>query len=322
MYSFTWSKTMPRYFITLLIIFTLFIHSINANSFQEKNIIPQNQDTLIITLQKELRTPEYRKNILPHDFSYLLQLISYGTALNQPVIYLRSIIKLFSNMLKSSHYVNAHAFSEMLETLPSTLIPYFSLAPSQRYITQLISYNSDFMDRFNTTVHHILYSKFSSEYESFKQDPELFLQQISSTITVVAQEEIAQEQLRQSIIRFFEIALSKLIWDPANAEQSWVLTKKIAEQLATLLNHNILDDTNDLDDLYWTLVNRYCYFIELMATEMPESFYKEIKNDLVTHKIILFALEEQDHMVEPKLSYLQRTLVEAETASYCYKRGL
>jgi len=313
---------MMHRFITLLLVTTLSSHSINAHAFQGKDAALQNQDHLIISLQKELRTPHYRKEILPNDFSSLSLLVTFGTSTNQPPAYLRSIVKLFSNMLKSSHYVNAAAFSHLLETLPADLAPYFSLPASREYITNSALYDATFVDRFKSTVNTVLYSKFSTEYESFRQDPDLFLKKISANIVTLAQEEIVQEQLRQGIIRLCEIALSKLIWDPAQQEETWLITKKISEQLATLLEHNILDDTNDLDDLHWTLLNRYCYFIELTATDMPETFYKTIRHDIRSNNLVLFALKEQDYMVEPKLSYMQRTLLEAETASYRHRAGI
>ncbi len=313
---------MMHRFITLLILYTLSSHSINAGSFQEKDTPLQNQDHLIISLQKELRTPQYRKEVLPNDFSYLSVLVTFGTSSHQPPVYLRSIIKLFSNMLKSSHYVNASAFSHLLTTLPAELAPYFTLPASREYITNSALYDASFVDRFNSTVQTMLYSKFSSEYESFRQDPDMFLKKISSNIVTIAQEEIIQEQLRQGIIKFCEIALSKLIWNPTEQEQTWNITKKISEQLVTLLEHNILDDVNDLDDLHWTLLNRYCYFVELTATDMPESFYRTIRDDMHSNDLVLFALKEQDYIVEPKLSYMQRTLLEAETAAYRHQVGL
>ena len=55
---------------------------------------------------------------------------------------------------------------------------------------------------------------------------------------------------------------------------------------------------------------------------MPETFYKTIRHDIRSNDLVLFALKEQDYIVEPKLSYMQRTLLEAETASYCYKSGI
>lgn len=312
---------MIHYVLTLFILSTLSSHSINADSFQEKDNA-RNQDNLIISLQKELRTPEYQKEILPNDFSHLSELISFGASTNQPPVYLRSIIKLFSNMLKSSRYVNASAFSNLLNSFALELTPYFTMPISRRYIADAALYDATFVDRFKESVNAMLYAQFSTEYESFRKDPTLFLHQISGSIATLGQEELMQEQLRQNIIKFCEIALSKLIWDPRASETTWHLTKKISEQLVTLLAHNIIDDANDLDDLHWTLLTRYCYFIDLTATDMPESFFVHIRNDLKNNNLVLFALQEEDYILEPKLSYMQRTILEAETAAYRYKAGL
>ena len=308
-------------FITLITPI-LFIHSINAHSFQAKHMSPDNQNDFILSLQQELRTPQYKKEVLPNDFSYLSHLITFGTTNNQPPAYLRSVIKMFSNMLKSAHYVNAYALSELLEELPTIVESYFAFPVSRRYISNPALYDASFADRFAATVHTALYAKFSTEYESFRQDPELFLRNISSDIVSIAQEEIEQEQIRQSLIRFCDIALNKLIWHPSEQEKTWELTKKIAHQLASLLEHNILNDSNDLDDLYWTLLNRYCYFVEIAATDMPESFYAAVKNDISSNKIVFFELPEQDFIIEPKLSYMQRTIMEAEVKAYGYRHGL
>ncbi len=315
---------MIHYVITLFIITVLSSHSINAHAFQEKDSMLHEQDNLIVAIQKELRTPEYKREVLPHDFSHLSHLIAYGTKGNQPPTYLRSIIKLFSNLIKSSHYVNAYAFSSLLETAPEMLAPYFAFPQAQAYISDSSLYDATFVDRFQSTVNNMLYAKFSNEYDSFRQNPDFFLQKISSNIVAIAHEELVQEQLRQGIIRFCEIALGKLVWDPTAQEETWYITKKIGEQLASLLEYNILDDVNDLDDLYWTLLNRYCYFVELTTTDMPESFYMTVRNDLRTHAddTVLFALKEQDSFVEPKLSYMQRTLLHAETDAYRHKAAL
>jgi hypothetical protein len=91
---------MIHYFITLFIVSIISSHSINAHAFQEKDSTLHGQDHLIVAIQKELRTPEYRKEVLPHNFSHLSHLIAHGANSNQPPTYLRSIVKLFSNMLK------------------------------------------------------------------------------------------------------------------------------------------------------------------------------------------------------------------------------
>lgn len=313
---------MLHYFITFILVYTLSIHNINAQPFQEKGAKSILQGNHITSLQQELKSPEYTQEILPNDFSRLSQLLRLGITQNQPPTYLPSVMKSFTNMIKRCQYVNASAFSQLLETLPTDTMPYFSLPTSRIYITNSALYDATFVDRFKSTINNMLYQKFSTEYPSFQQDPNAFLQSISSSITAIAQEEMTQEQLRQSIIRFCEIALSKLIWDPAAHEKTWTTTKHISEQLAKLLEYNILDDTNDLEDLYLTLLNRYCYFIELTATDMPASFFSTIRKDLTSNDLILFALTEQDDILEPKLTYMQRILIEAEMTAYRYQMGL
>lgn len=309
-------------FIALLLVYTLSIHSINAPVIQEKDVIAQNQDNLILSIQQKMRKPEYPQEILPNDFSHFSRLLKFGVENHQSPLFLRSVTKSFTNILKRSRYVNAHAFSQLLEEMPKYILPYFTLPSSQAYISNAALYDAAFIDRFKSTVNNMLYSKFSTEYETFRQDPASFLQTISGTIVTMAQEELMQEQVRQGIIRFCELALSKLIWDPIEQEKTWFTTKKIAEQIAQLLEYNILDDTNDVEDLHLTLLNRYCYFIEITATDMAPSFYAAIKNDLASNNIVLFALAEQDNFLESKLSYMQRTLIEAETALYRYQSGL
>lgn len=310
------------YCIIYLFSFTLFIHSTNESSFQEKNIIVNDQDSFIIAIQEELKTIEYRKETLPNDFSYLTYLINFGNQHNQSALYLRSVIKLFSNMLKSCSYINADAFSQLLEKSPDLLGSYFTLRLAPEYLSDAALYNAAFSERFNGTVHGLLYSKFSTEYALFRQDPDTFIKGLSNSISAFAQEELTIQQTRQDLIKFYEIALNKLIWDVETQEQTWFVTKKIAEQLAILLQRNIIDDSNDLDDLYWTLLTRYCYFIELTATDMPAAFFTEVRNDIRNNSNVIFAMKEQDFIVESKASYMQRTLIEAETMAYRYRAGL
>lgn len=294
--------------------FTLFIHSINVHSFQVQDTT-KSQENLLKSLQYELRDPSYRKKILPNNFNHLSNLISTGNNSNQPPAYLRSVVKLFSNLLKGAEYVNAQAFETFMDTFPTLAQPYFSLTASRTYITNGALYDAHMFDRFKATVNNVLYFKFSSDYDAFKQDPAKFLEHISSEILTIAQEEITREHVRQSIVRFGEITLNKLIWDVAQPEKSWSNVKRIADQLATLLEYNVLDDTNDLDDLYWTLITRYCYFLDLTATDIAPSFYTHVKHDLLAGNIILFELPEQDSIIETKLSYMQRTLISAEAQS-------
>src|SRR5205814_11845 len=109
---------MIYHFIIRTISITLFIHSINMHSFQEQNTT-KSQENILRSLQYELKDPSYRKKILPNNFNHLSNLISTGNNNNQPPAYLQSLIKLFSNLLKGSEYVNASAFETFMDTFPT-----------------------------------------------------------------------------------------------------------------------------------------------------------------------------------------------------------
>src|SRR5260221_7526059 len=108
-------------------------------------------------------------------------------------MYLRSIPKLFSNIVQSAKYVNAHEFESFMGKFATLVQPYFSLTVSRNYITQQSLYDAHMFDRFKETVNNVLYLKFSSDYEAFKRNPNEFLEQLSSTILPIAQEEVTRE---------------------------------------------------------------------------------------------------------------------------------
>ena len=306
----------------LAIVSTLFIHSTNAHSFQAKNNTALEQSQILNQLHHEFRNPHYSKEILPHNFGHLVDLLSFGSKNEQNSAYLRSVMNTFSQLIKRSPYINAYAFSDFLEKLPTLVQPYFTVTHTRSYINNAALYDAHMFDRFQATVNSMLYLKFSSEYETFKKNPTQFLEHISSEIVYLAQEEVTREQSRQDLIRFLDIALGKLIWDPSEQEKTWHVTKKISDHLATLVENNILEDANDLDYLYWTLLTRFGYFMEIAITDLSPVFFQTVKNDLISQQIILFELEDQDSLLESKKSYMQRMLFESEAHARGWQHGL
>ena len=311
-------------FLSIIILGALHFHNTIATDYQISDSQPAKQGaSSISTLQKELKTPQYCKEILPNNFSYLTDLLQYGNDVGQPRAYIRSVFKLFSNLLKGAEYVNAYAFSDLIDQFPSLIKQHLTAQESRTYLNNTALYDANMFDRFKATVNNMLYMKFSTEYEAFKQNPEQFLENISNDIVKTVQEEVSIEQLRQGVIRFCEVGLGKLIWSPEDQEKTWHCVKSISNRLATLLEHNILDDVNDLDDLYWTLVHRYCFFIDITNADMPVKFYQNVKNDIASQQLLLFELDEQDtNFIEPKIQFLTRTLLNAEAKSRAFEQGI
>jgi len=300
--------------------FTTFNYMISA----EKPVANQDGATkLLQSIQRDLQDSRYRQDVFPNNFSYLTQLLEHGARTKQPREFAQESFSLFSKVLKGSEYVNSYTFDSFVERLPALLKHYF-VGYQLESANQLIVENDlDMLERLQQTVTSIVYNKFTQDFSSGKANPEQFLNDLTQKIVRVTTQEISMEQLRQIIIRFLEVGLSKLIWNPHDQAKTWELVKSISHNIATLMQYNIVDDLNDVDELFWTLLHRYRFFLELNNTTMPLSVYAKIKQDIRTKKLILFELEEQEFL-QTKGSCLMHAVLaqEAKKRSHEYRYRL
>lgn len=275
----------------------------------------QNQTTpqqLLQSIQHDLCDRKYYQDILPNNFSYLTQLLEYGVTTKQPREYAHSVLGLFSKLLKGSEYVNSYIFVTLLEKFPTLLSPYFTQYKLESAGTSMLTNDLDMLERLEKAVTAIVYSKFTKDFSTCKNNPELFLDDLAHKIIAVTSQEISTEQLRHSVIRFLEVGLSKLIWNPHDTVKTWESIKSISQQLITLMERNIIDDIADIDELSWTLVHRYRFFLELHNTVMPISFYVKAKEDIVAHKLALLEIPEQEPFLTKKSDCLLQTVLTQE----------
>lgn len=300
-------KSLNKY-AYLLLVFPLVL--VGATPKKEQSSILAAQ--ALQALQDELKNPRYIKEILPNDFSYLKQLLEYTKSTEQPRTFTRSVFKLFSNLIKGTRYINAYAFSDLLENMPNLLQKSFVMYKTETVLRNITIYELDACDRFKRSVSTLLVTSFNNNYQEFKKNPQVFLDNLSNEILDINEEEVNVELLRQAVIRFLEISLNKLVWSIEDKEESWMLVKKISNQLACFMDHAIIVDVNDLDDLFWTLVHRYSYFLELNCSEFTLEFYEKIKQDIASEHCLLLELEEQDSFVEKKSSFFLKQLMAQE----------
>ena len=255
--------------------------------------------------------------------SHLGEFIFHAHVMDEPVSYLRSIFKLFSNILKGTEYINAYQFYLIVESLSRQLNTYMRLEKTHSYLRGNIAlYEEIFLDRFKAVTNNLLYAKFSTEFSLFKDSPDIFLENIAQEVMEIAKEEVDIAFLQQSLVKFLEVSISKLVWSPYDQEKTWESVKKISNQLAFLVEQNIISDLNDLDDLFWSLIHRYCYFIDVSSSMLPPSFYQAVRADIANQQLILLDLEEQDKFIEPKIERLRRVLVQAEAKSRGHQEGI
>ena len=299
-----------------LMIGICFICPLEARGKKKADPVEQPTQTtpasLLQSIQRELKDPNYRKDILPNNFSYLIQLLEYGSKTNQPRDYTQNVLSLFSKLLKGAEYVNSYVFSSLVEQLPRLLKNNFMFYQPGSPTEQLALNDIDVLDRLQQSVTTFMYGKFTNEFSLFKENPDQFLDDLTRKIVNATSEEMSIEALRQTVVRFMEVGLSKLIWNAQDHEKSWESLKTLSDKIATLMEFNIVDDLNDLDELFWTLIHRYCYFLELHTTELPVSFYERVKQDISTQQLTLFDLEEQETFLQSKSECLIHTLLTQE----------
>jgi len=294
-----------------------FRHEIGKKAIDPFFPISFSQEGINHFLQNIYNRSDYGTEFLPNNFTHMLQFLQHGITTQQGASYAQSVFKLFSNKLKSAAYVNAYVFADALTPLAKLLKHYFS-TPPQRSVKKI-----------KTAVNDVLYSTFLSQFDFFKKDPKKFFSSLSSEILTSlnhelagSRKEIVKEQLRQTIVRFFELCVSKLVWCPDESENIWPSVKITSEKLAHMVKEKIIADIDHLDDLFWSITHRFCFFVDLTSSDLPLPFFQNIKQELVNKKPLLCKLEEQEKMVTSKADCLMQAMLSGEAKARAQEYGI
>jgi len=252
---------------------------------------------------------EYAQEVLPNDFSHLIQWLDRSSknikndsassrseirkSLKKARAHAKGVIRVFKNKMHACPYLNAYAFDDMLLQVVEVLDPLMNA-----------SFLKDFDDP-AVQVYNILYSSFSENFSFFKRQPRQFLNDISLSLVKELNEyyipDASVEELRSLFTRFLEIGLAKLVWHPEDDYKTWESVKSISDHLADLVEFGILEDIEDLNDLYISLLERYIFFLDIGNNQLSCDFYVRVKEDIACNSTILLELEEQEVFLETKL---------------------
>ncbi len=254
-------------------------------------------------LKDIFNTPSYIQDFLPNNFFHMIEFLHHGNHTGKDSLYVKSVIRLFSNKAKASTYINAYAMSDLLAQLPALLEQHF-----------IISVDKSF-DSLKDIIYEIQYQTFSQNFPEFKADHETFLKSLSQQIENAA-------ELRKLITIFLEVSLSKLVWNPQDQFDTWQTTKLIADQLTALHRRTIITDLEDLNSLFITLLERYCFFLDLTSDHLAISTFEKIKEDIHIYPTSLLALAEQEQSLETKMQRFTRCLADLEAKARAREAGL
>ena len=120
----------------------------------------------------------------------------------------------------------------------------------------------------------------------------------------VTKQNIEVEQLKKDVLRFFEIAANKLVWAAQDDVQVWQVCNRLADECSICLQAKVLPE-DALDDLCWSIIHRFCYFLDLFASSLSIDFYEQILHDLKNKPDLnLICLQEQEDLMTTKQNFL------------------
>ncbi|MGE0009483.1 MAG: hypothetical protein AB7F19_02990 [Candidatus Babeliales bacterium] len=320
-------------FLTLFISFSFFMESANAHpddgqvfNAEQWNIEEQDPLTLFCSpvkftrsgvrcfLKHVLNRAEYCQDFYPHSFSHVIEFLEYGNRTEQDLEYIISTLRLFNNKLKGSRFVTATAYSTFLEQLPATIATYAK--PKEESVWENIQ----------KSIKSILYNSFLTRFSFFKEEPDTFFNDITEQITQAVSQEliedrISQEQFKQTLVRFLENGLNKVVWCPVAEEDVWKSVKQISTQLHNLYEQEIINE-DELDDLYKSLLEQFCHFLDLCGSDLSIDIINQIKEDIEAGELNFLALDEQEEYIETKAERLTRAVLQTEAKAFARGYGI
>ena len=273
---------------------------------------------------KGIYNKSFYTNFLSQDGSHIVEFLEMGNDLNLDIESVYSTLRLFYNKIKSCEIIDDTVALQILEPLPKLISKYFDEDAEIEPNFETLSKNIEQKLLFNFTEH----------LEEFETKPGAFISKVSLEIGEMAKSEVHSfestierketlDRLRQIIIRLLETTLNKTMWNKVEYESIWNSVISIANKLHLLGVNGILDHMDDLDDLLWSLTHRFCFFLDVVGSSLPLSFYGEVENDLESKVIFFLETQEQDEGITSKKGIIWKALAKAKAKAIAFeKRGL
>jgi len=271
---------------------------------------------------KEMYNSKYYSYFLSQNGTHVIEFLELGNELNLDEESLCTCLRLLHNKIKSCEQVDDTVITQVLKPLPYLLEKYFTEEEYKPSPLEFIKKN----------IEKTLLFKFNQHYTEFKEDPKTFISDVSLEISKIAKEEFDyleknaeqkeyKDRLRQTVIRFLEATLGKIMWDVTSYESIWESVISISNSLLVLGTRGILDHMDDLDDLQWSLTLRFCYFLDVAGSYLPLSFFDEVESDLDSRVAFFLEAQELDEGIKSKKEVLAETLMKAKAKAIAFEKN-
>ncbi len=314
-------------FITLLTLSTLIINSAKPADTQQPICLTEkdcmnlcapiifSNGGLTKFFQNIFNRPEYALNVMPHDFSHFIQSLDYAQNRYQKRIHGRHVIRIFTHKLRATPYVNDKAFLTMLDEIFPIMKRFLDGAEQHIASSMKVSINK------------ILYDTFLAQFSQFKASPQSFFDALSDDITATLFDtqtllsDIGIDEFKRSFTRFLEIGLSKMVWHAEDSTKTWHSVKTIADRLVAMTDASFFD-SDELYELHDTLLERYCFFLDVVNFDLPLAFFSEMRHTVESESTPLLDDDELELCLETRRQRFTRLLCECEFKSRAHSQGL
>lgn len=265
--------------------------------------------------QRTFNNPAYAHDVLSHDFSHFIQCLDYTQRRFDDFAHGRHVIRLFTHKLRSCAYVSAGAFDVMLDEAMPIMQRYLEGARQKVLILM------------KTSINDTLYDAFLGGFRQFRESPENFLAALSDelALTVYDHHKLSKDATIDDFVAdftlFLDLALGKLLWLPADGIKTWHLMTRVAGKLTRMATSFVWSHER-LQPLHDALFERYCFFIDLVAQDLPSSFFSELGSDPALGTSELLCAEPLEPCLETRKQRLSRVLCQAEFKARAGERGI
>ncbi|MBT4595176.1 hypothetical protein HOD08_04860 [bacterium] len=259
-------------------------------------------------LMKEARHSEtvvrYVKNMfntvesseLELDASSFLDFTKMGSEVSLDMESAYTCLRLFYNKMKGCEALQDSVTHNILEALPEFLARYFEPEQSMTYSLEFLR-----KDLERRMVDH-----FTNHKDQLSAEPTYFFAKAAREISTAAHDQFRNpespllnhtewcERLRQVSVRLVELCLGKTVWCEQSFESiipSFTRVGYLAQQLAV---RGILTQYDDLDDIYWSLCQRFKSYLKVVGHMYPVSFFENAEDAVVSGEVFFLEGEQDD----------------------------
>lgn len=230
-------------------------------------------------------------------------------------------MRLFYNNTKSCHVVDYTVVDQVSKVMPQLFEKYFETKIDPDAQFKIIRGN----------VEDLMLDRFTDRYDSFQSQPDLFISKMSADITKVVKSRLAvikeeeeerdlKEKLRSLIIRFLDVSIGKMIWYEEAYRSIWSSFLSVADNLHTIGKRGIINDQDNLDELWDSLVRRFVWYLDFNGSALPVEFYEQIEEDLKNNIVFFLEVDEQDEGIRTKKDMIAEAIISAKAKAIAYER--